>query len=67
MHARNKFPDCGIVLVGDFNNLDISDLLTGHDLNQIICEPTRGSAVSSNYELAAVLQKAFNSCTRGYI
>ena len=44
-HARNKFPDCGIVLVGDFNNLDISDLLTGHDLNQIICEPTRGSAI----------------------
>ena len=44
-HARNKFPDCGIVLVGDFNNLDIPDLLTGHDLNQIICEPTRGSAI----------------------
>ena len=44
-HVRNKFPDCGIVLVGDFNNLDISDLLTGHDLNQIICEPTRGSAI----------------------
>ena len=31
--------------MGDFNNLDISDLLTGHDLNQIICEPTRGSAI----------------------
>ena len=44
-HARNKFPDCGIVLVEDFNNLDISDLLTGDDLNQIICEPTRGSAI----------------------
>ena len=31
--------------MGDFNNLDISDLLTDHDLNQIICEPTRGSAI----------------------
>ena len=35
-HARNKFPDCGIVLVGDFNNLDISDLSTAHDLNLVI-------------------------------
>ena len=42
-HARNKFSDCGIVLVGGFNNL--TPLLTGHDLNQIICEPTRGSAI----------------------
>ena len=42
-HARNKFPDGGIVLVGGFNNL--TPLLTGHDLNQIIYEPTRGSAI----------------------
>ena len=42
-HARNKFPDGGIVLVGGFNNL--TPLLTGRDLNQIIYEPTRGSAI----------------------
>ena len=44
-HARNKFPDCGIVLLGDFNNLNISDLLTSHDLSQILSEPTRGSTI----------------------
>ena len=44
-HTHDKFPDCGIVLLGDFNNLNISDLLTSHDLSQIICEPTRGSAI----------------------
>ena len=44
-HARNKFPDYGIVLLGDFNNLNISDLLTSHDLSQILSEPTRGSAI----------------------
>ena len=35
-HARNKFPDCGIVLLGDFNNLNISDLLSSHNLSQIL-------------------------------
>jgi hypothetical protein len=38
-HTRNKFPECGIALLGDFNNLNISDLLTSHKLSQIICEP----------------------------
>jgi hypothetical protein len=30
--ARNQLPDCGIVLLGDFNNLNISDLLISHNL-----------------------------------
>ena len=44
-HVRNKFPDCDIVLLGDFNNLNISDLLTSHDVSQILSEPTRDSAL----------------------
>ncbi len=43
--ARNQLPDCSIVLLGDFNNLNISDLLNRRNLNQIISEPTRGSAI----------------------
>ena len=43
--TRNQLPDCSIVLLGDFNNLNISDLLTSHNLNQIISESTRGSAI----------------------
>ncbi len=43
--ARNQPADCSVVLLGDFNNLNISDLLTSHNLNQIISEPTRGSAI----------------------
>ena len=44
-YDRNKSSDCDIVLLGDFNNLGISDILMGHDLSQRVCEPTRGSAI----------------------
>ena len=43
--ALNQLSDCSIVLLGDFNNLNISDLLISHNLNQIISESTRGSAI----------------------
>lgn len=43
--VRNTYPECGIVLLGDFNNLDISDLLGCHDLSQVVTTPTRGSAI----------------------
>ena len=43
--VRNTYPECGIVLLGDFNNLDISDLLSCHDLSQVVTTPTRGSAI----------------------
>ena len=66
--ARNQHPDCSIVLLGDFNNLNISDLLTSHNLNQIISEPTRGSAmldlVITNMQQ---FSKSFNFSTGGYI
>lgn len=42
--TRNKFPDCGISLLGDFNNLDLSELLSSHNLSQVVNEPTRNSA-----------------------
>ena len=43
--VRNTYPECGIVLLGVFNNLDISDLLSCHDLSQVVTTPTRGSAI----------------------
>ena len=39
--VRCIHPDCGVVLLGDFNNLDISDLLRHHNLSQIVDTPTR--------------------------
>ena len=35
----------GVVLLGDFNNLDISDLLCHHNLTQIVDSPTRESNI----------------------
>ena len=42
--VRNTYPDCGIVLLGDLNNLDISELLNCHNISQVVTVPTRGSA-----------------------
>lgn len=42
---RNESPDCGLVLLGDFNHLDISDILNSHNLFQAVNEPTRNSAI----------------------
>ena len=42
---RTMHPDCGIVLLGDFNRLDICDLLIHHNLKQIVRTPTRGEHV----------------------
>ena len=39
--VRCTHPDCGVVLLGDFNNLDISDLLCHHNLTQIVDTRTR--------------------------
>ena len=39
--VRCTHPDCGVVLLGDFNSLDISDLLCHHNLTQIVDTPTR--------------------------
>ena len=34
-------PDCGIVISGDFNCLDITDILANHNLKQVVQDPTR--------------------------
>ena len=39
--VRSTQPDCGVIILGDFNNLDFKDILTHHNLKQLICEPTR--------------------------
>ena len=39
--VRCTHPDCDVILLGDFNNLDISDLLCHHNLTQIVDTPTR--------------------------
>ena len=31
---RSTLPDCGVVILGDFNNLDFCDLLSHHTLKQ---------------------------------
>jgi hypothetical protein len=39
---RNKYPDCGIVILGDFNNFDLHNLASNHSLKQVVHLPTRG-------------------------
>ncbi|PFX13909.1 hypothetical protein AWC38_SpisGene21974 [Stylophora pistillata] len=38
-------PDCGVVLLGDFNSLDVTNILTNHTLKQLVREPTRGNNI----------------------
>ena len=38
-------PDCGVVLLSDFNRLDICDLLIHQNLKQTVRTPTRGEHV----------------------
>jgi hypothetical protein len=42
---RNKYQDCGIVILGDFNNFDLHNLTSNHSLKQVVHLPTRGSAI----------------------
>ena len=42
---RTVHPDCGVVLLGDFNGLEICDLLIHQNLKQIFRTPTRGEHV----------------------
>ena len=41
----NQHPNCGIILLGDFNDLDISPLLSHHNLKQVVKAPTRSSSI----------------------
>ena len=42
---RNRYPNCGIILLGDFNDLETSILSTRHNLKQVVKAPTRGSSI----------------------
>jgi UV DNA damage repair endonuclease len=42
---RNNNPDLGLVIMGDFNNLEIRSLTTSQNLKQVVDQPTRESAI----------------------
>ena len=39
------YVDCGCVILGDFNRVDVDPLLRAHCLKQVVDKPTRGDAV----------------------
>ena len=41
----NRYPDCGIAILGDFNKLDASDLTLHHNLKQVVECTTRESSI----------------------
>ena len=42
---RCKYPDCGIAILGDFNHLNINDLVICHNLKQVVTRPTRQNSI----------------------
>ncbi len=42
---RNKHPDHGLVILGDFNDLEIRTLSISQNLKQVVDQPTRESAI----------------------
>ena len=42
--VRDTSPDCGIIVLGDYNNLNVSDLLNQQNLIQVVKDPTRHNA-----------------------
>ena len=40
---ESRFPNCGFIILGDFNKLYTSRLRTGYDLKQLVNFPTRGN------------------------
>ena len=43
--VKTSYPDCGVVLLGDFNTQVISDMLANHNLKQVVTRPTRGNSI----------------------
>ena len=39
--TESKYPNCGIIMTGDFNRLDVTRLLKHFKLKQIVKKPTR--------------------------
>ena len=42
---RCKYSDCGIAILDDFNHRNINDLVTGHNLQQVVTRPTRQNSI----------------------
>ena len=43
---RHRNPDAGVVILGDFNNLNIRNLMFSQNLKQMVQQHTRGNAIS---------------------
>ena len=43
--VKSAHPDCGVVLLGNFNTLNVMNILANHTLKQLVREPTRGNNV----------------------
>ena len=43
--VKSAHPDCGVLLLGDFNTLNVMNILANHTLKQLVREPTRGNNV----------------------
>ena len=41
--VKSTHPDCGVVLLGDFNILNVMNILANHTLKQLVHKPTRGN------------------------
>ncbi|XP_072050129.1 uncharacterized protein [Amphiura filiformis] len=41
---RTKYPDIGILILGDFNRMNVNTILRGNDFKQLVDFPTRGDA-----------------------
>ena len=42
---HKRYPDCGVIILGDFNHLNIADLVRGSDLKQVVNRPTRRDSI----------------------
>ena len=42
---RSRYPDCGVIILGDFNHLNIADLVRGSDLKQVVNRRTRRDSI----------------------
>ena len=59
---RTQYPDCGIVLLGDFNDFNISNLLPCHSMKQVVDQPTRGTSI-----LDLIITKLFHLCQKPHV
>lgn len=65
---NNRYPNCGLALMDDFNNLaHISRLTSNHRLKQVVSKPTRGGAIldlnitniHKFYEVPVIMHRPF--------